>query len=195
MANQFIQMAVFSGTYSKAGNSKLGRVGVINRQAGSTCPGASDECAAFCYAKKGFYLMYGHQKRYGESTLQLPAKLPKFVRIHASGDFDSVEYIEFWIETAIAHPDTRFWAYTRSWNIPELLPALETLRAVPNVQLFGSTDTSMPEPPEGWRVAYLETDNRFRGMECLEQNGKMPNCKECGYCFKKEKGNVKFNLH
>ena len=88
----------FSGSYSKAGNSKLGRVGVINRQAGTTCPGASQECEAFCYAKKGNYTRYGIQKRYGESTLQLPAKLPKFVRIHASGDFDSVEYIEFWIE-------------------------------------------------------------------------------------------------
>lgn len=188
-------MGNFSGTYSPKGNTKLGKLGVINRQAGTTCPGASQACELFCYAKKGNFLRFGLQKRYGESTLNIPAKLPAAVRIHASGDFDTVEYIEFWIERVQLSPGTKFWAYTRSWDVPSLLPSLEVLRAQPNVQLFASTDSSMPTPPENWRVAYVETDTRFTGMECLEQNGKMPDCKACGYCFRKPKGNVKFLMH
>lgn len=186
----------FSGTYNPDGNDKLGtRVGVVNRQAGTTCPGASKECEAFCYAKKGNYHRFGLQRKYGEGTLNIPAKLRPIVRIHASGDFETVEYIEYWIQTVRKHPDTKFWAYTRSWNVPSLLPSLETLRSEPNIQLFASTDTSMPNPPADWRIAYVETDTRFTGMECLEQNGKMPDCKACGYCFRKPKGNVKFLMH
>jgi len=187
---------MFTGTYTPNGNAKLGkRIGAVNRQAGTTCPGASKECELFCYAKKGNFQRFGLQRKYGTATLTLPVKLPKAVRIHASGDFDTVEYIEYWIEQANRSPNTKFWAYTRSWNVPELLPSLEKLRSLPNVQLFASTDPSMPEPPNGWRIAYVELDTRFQGMECLEQNGKMPNCETCGYCFRKPKGNVKFLMH
>jgi len=188
-------MTTFSGMYTNKGNSKLGKIGVVNREAGTTCPGASTECSTFCYAKKGMFVRFGIQAKYAASTMKLPAKYTPMVRIHASGDFDTVEYIEFWISEVRAHPDTKFWAYTRSWVIPELLPALERLRTMPNMQLFASTDPSMPVPPEGWRIAYLETDTRFRGMECLEQNGEMPDCKTCGYCFAKPAGNVKFLMH
>jgi hypothetical protein len=186
---------MFTGTYSPKGNTKLGeRVGVVNRQAGTTCPGASTECELFCYAKKGNFLRFGLQRKYGEAILKLPGKLPNFVRIHASGDFDTIEYIEFWIDKAKKNPETKFWAYTRSWNVPELVDSLEVLRAQPNVQLFASVDPSMPNPPN-WRIAYVESDTRFTGMECLEQNGKMSDCKSCGYCFNKTKGNVKFLMH
>ena len=185
----------FAGMYNPNGNRKLGRLGTVNREAGATCPGASSECLTFCYAKKGLFKTYGIQAKYAASVLTLPTKYTPAVRIHASGDFDTVEYIEFWIGEVQRHPDTKFWAYTRSWNVAELLPALELLRAEPNMQLFASTDMSMPEPPAHWRVAYVETDTRFRGMECLEQNGKMPDCKTCGYCFAKPKGNVKFLMH
>ena len=128
-------------------------------------------------------------------------------------DFDTVEYIHFAIEVVRNNPDTRFWAYTRSWNVPELLPHLETLRAIPNMQLFASCDTTMPMPPEDWRVGYIIGDDRFRGMPCLEQAcskecptdcvgnprkghvSKMPDCETCGYCPIKTRGNVGFYLH
>lgn len=186
----------YSGTYSHNGNDKLGKaVSVINRPAGTTCPGASEWCSKFCYAKHGSYVRFGIQAEYAKSIIKLPNKLREICRIHASGDFDTVDYIMDTITMARAHPGTKFWAYTRSWNVPHLVDSLETLRAEPNVQLFASVDSGMPEPPADWRVAFIETDTRFKGMDCLEQNGKMPDCKSCGYCFRKPAGNVRFNIH
>lgn len=204
-------MITINGTYGNNGNLKLGKgVSLTNRQAGTTCPGASEWCALNCYAKHGRYQQFGLQTKYGACTLELPARPRSVFRWNVSGDFDTVDAVNYAIEYMAAHPETKFWAYTRSWNVPALLPALERMRQLPNMQLFGSTDPSMPKPPDSWRVAYLEIDDRFKGMECLEQAhtiacespckakthvGKMPDCKTCGYCFKKEKGSVQFNIH
>lgn len=38
----------------------------------------------------------------------------KFVRIHASGDFYSFDYLLKWVRVAIWHPDTTFYCYTKS---------------------------------------------------------------------------------
>jgi hypothetical protein len=203
----------FSGTYGHNGNDKVGKgVSIVNREAGTTCPGASELCEAICYAKRGNFHRFGLQKKFAAGILNLPNTLRDLFRWHVSGDFDTVEYIQFAIDVVRAHPNTRFWAYTRSWNVAGLLPHLETLRALPNMQLFASCDDTMPLPPEDWRVAYIRGDARFRGMTCLEQEcskacptdcegrgelhtPKMPDCKACGYCPIKTRGNVEFKIH
>jgi len=189
------------------GNSKLGLVPSFSTLAHTTCPGASEFCRLTCYAQR-YIRQYkqtasAYQRNtdarsdasFVEAMITTIGAKPEF-RIHVSGDFDSPAYIDKWTQIVTRCPDTKFWAYTRSWRTPELLPALNQLRALPNMQLFASTDPTISEDtPDGWRVAYLETDTRYRGMECLEQNGKMPDCKSCGYCFIKPKGNVKFLIH
>lgn len=204
---------IYSGQYSHNGNTKLGRqVSVINREAGATCPGESEFCK-HCYALKGMFVRFGIQAKYAASTIKLPGKFRLLCRIHASGDFDSLDYIAAVLEMVQHHPDTLFWAYTRSWRLPELRQGLETLRAEPNMQLFASNDPTIPEPtPDGWRVGYIETDTRQKGMMCLEQQhsaqcppncdrnpkyhvGKMPDCQTCGYCFVKPAGHVGFYIH
>ena len=176
--------------------------------AGLTCPGASDECSIFCYAKNGFFNMPRVRNAYHSNfeASQHPEFVPAMIqaitdigddkfRIHAAGDFYSVAYIQAWQAIAEALPNISFFAYTRSWNVPTLLPALEVLRALPNVQLFASLDDSMPDAPEGWRIAYMEGDTRHKGMVCLEQVGKKPDCASCGYCFIKQAGHVEFIKH
>ena len=126
----------FSGTYGHNGNDKLGKgVSTINREAGVTCPCKSDFCKD-CYARKGNFQRFKLQAKFAQGTINLPSKLRDLFRWHVSGDFDSVEYIHFAIEVVRSNPDTKFWAYTRSWNVAELLPHLEILRALPNMQLF-----------------------------------------------------------
>ena len=207
-------MDTFTGTYSRRGNPKVGtHVSIVNREAGATCPGASPWCEA-CYAMHGNFKRFNLQARYAAADLVLPDNPRDLMRWHVSGDFDSIAYIEFCIDYMRAHTKTQFWAYTRSWNVAELLPALEIMRALPNMQLFASVDPTMPEPPPGWRIAYLpEVDDRYTGMVCLEQVcsskcppdcnrqerqghvAKMPDCERCQYCFAKPKGNVGFLLH
>jgi len=83
----------------------------------------------------------------------------KLLRIHVSGDFDTVAYIHEWARRLIERPDVTAWAYTRSWRVPELLLALEILRTLPNVQLFASMDPSCADlPPQGWRRAWIWRD-------------------------------------
>jgi hypothetical protein len=97
-------------------------------------------------------------------TERVPDELPPdctLLRIHVSGDFTSECYILGWRDLIARNPDVKVWAYTRSWRVPALLPALEALRALPNVQIFASMDKSTMEmPPEGWRRAWIDGDPR-----------------------------------
>ena len=212
--NRYQFPEIYSGSYGHHGNDKLGKgISVINRPAGIafTCPGESKFCIE-CYAKKGNFKRYNIQLKYQTEIIKLPKKIRKFFRIHVSGDYDTVEYINDIIQLVTSEPDTYFWGYTRSWIIPELLPALEALGSLPNMQLFASCDETMPLPPTDWRIAGIQGDDRITGLVCpFEQCSaqcpdncshnkrtnhvpKLPDCKTCKYCFIKQKGNVLFVL-
>lgn len=129
---------------------------------GQTCPGSSDECEAICYAKRitGIVQAVYASNSFGNLVPPIPADC-KLLRLHVSGDFDTVDYIYNWAERMRERPDVTMWTYTRSWRIPELLPALNGLRSLPNVQLFASVDQSIhEEPPVGWRRAWIDGDAR-----------------------------------
>lgn len=198
------------------GNMKLG-TGVLkwSLEAGDTCPGASTWCSDHCYGKKGFFYSFSVKERHAKNQALL-VDLSDFerrvneqlsharimeVRIHEVGDFWSVPYTMAWIRIVQANPTKRFWGYTRSWTIPDLVPALEELRSLPNMQLFASCDTSMPDPPKGWRIAWIDGDPRATGVTCLFQQ-KLPDgsrrkdsCSECGFCQKGRSKNVVFLPH
>ena len=58
-----------------------------------------------------------------------------------------------------AHPQRRFFAYTRSWTQPALLPQLIELGELPNMQLWFSEDRETGRSPYvvGVRVAFMVT--------------------------------------
>lgn len=188
------------------GNSKLGPgVYTYSKMPGriASCPGSTDHCEAVCYAKRitnpwVLALWRANQER-GSELPPLPDDA-RLVRGHVSGDFDSVEYIEAWAALAEARPEVSFWFYTRSFRVPELLPALERLRALSNVQMWASMDADADPPPKGWRRAWLDSDPRATAVRiakyayetedgvvapvCPEESGTKPNCEACGYCFR-----------
>lgn len=181
------------------GNLKIGpNVVTYSKPAVISCPGATDWCKEHCYARRIDDPVYGVHVVNLAHKADVP-DLPQgtqLVRIHVSGDFDSVIYIGRWIAIAKNNPTVRFWAYTRSWRVPELLPGLEQLRALPNVQLFASEDTSTDEPPpEGWRRAWIEDNPRKSGMVCPEERGRVENCEACGFCFEDLRKDVIFLKH
>lgn len=147
------------------GNLKLGMgVFTYSRPAGrgttcGTCPGSTLECETICYAKRitGDVRNIYFRNVY-DSVPEIPAEA-KLLRIHVSGDFDTVAYIDNWRARLLERPDVSAWAYTRSWRVPSLLPALEELRALPNMQLFASMDPSTSDmPPASWRRAWIWRD-------------------------------------
>lgn len=90
-----------------------------------TCPNAA-ACAKGCYATQGAYTFSNVAKVF-EQRLKL-SLTPKFVqiinaeikrrnvkrvRIHDSGDFYNVEYLEKWLKIMVANPDCQFYCYTK----------------------------------------------------------------------------------
>lgn len=190
------------------GNIKVGPIPTFSLPSRISCPGATKWCLHHCYARRferirpncriaysRNLMLTWHTRRFVRVMLRdIPKNLAIF-RIHVSGDFYSSAYTNAWRRIARRRLHTQFWAYTRSWTVPELMPALEALRALPNVHLFASIDPDMPDPPAGWRVAYLDIDPRAHGVSCLHQHGQAKSCHECRYCFRTGKGNVIFKVH
>lgn len=191
------------------GNVKLGpRVWKFSLPVISSCPGATDWCKKFCYAQDGWYrrsLLKRIRTENFEASSDAAAFIadmredlakakPTSFRIHDSGDFFSIEYVFAWIQIIREHPEISFWAYTRSWRVAELLPALEQLREMPNLQLFASVDPETGYPPSGWRVAAFDGQG-LPGVVCLVQTGHRSSCEECGFCLKASHRSVLWRYH
>jgi hypothetical protein len=132
--------------------------------------GASAVCVS-CYAMKGFYRM-GNVKTVQQSRMswvqeslladggsEFVSVLVSLVsqdvaqrgepifRVHDSGDLFSVAYINAWRSVCEALPDVVFWFPTRSHILPNLLPAIQSLAALPNVTVRPSGLALDEAPP------------------------------------------------
>jgi len=92
----------------------------------TVCPFAKD-CIKYCYAQKGNYrypsVIKGLNNRYELSkTAEFVPKMnatitlerPTHVRIHDSGDFYSIAYLNKWVTIANDNKEVIFYAYTKS---------------------------------------------------------------------------------
>lgn len=92
-----------------------------------TCPFAA-ACVKYCYAQKGNYTRYPivqevQEKKYEISkqtnfnslmNAEIKKKKANYIRIHDSGDFYSVKYLQKWVQIAEFNPSVIFYAYTKS---------------------------------------------------------------------------------
>lgn len=172
------------------GNSKLGSIWHWSLPAIKTCPGKTELCAGLCYAARGRYYSpaviaalqenyrLSRRKDFVDYVLETIQKYDiRLMRVHASGDFYDSEYANKWLEIfEQTRLTTRYWFYTRSWRIPEGIPAprlreAELLRKMirgmsqmPNVHALLSADRQTGRPPR-WkrtRVAYLMKSDEDR---------------------------------
>lgn len=87
-------------------------------------------CVAYCYAQKGSYVWsnveQAFEKRYQvtkhsnfiEYTISEIKRIKAdFIRIHDSGDFYSPKYIQSWFQIIRSCPQTKFYAYTKSFPL------------------------------------------------------------------------------
>lgn len=100
-----------------------------------------------CYAMSGNYTRYGYDapamrtviaRNYSEFMVkaiiaQIKADNIKFVRIHASGDFFSSEYVNAWTEIIKACPECTFWTYTKNGDAVDAFDGLENANIVKSV--------------------------------------------------------------
>jgi hypothetical protein len=155
------------------GNGKLGEaIHAWSLPAVATCPGRSALCERHCYARHGRFRTDVVRDRLQANLAA--AEAPDFVarvvrevrcrgarvvRVHVSGDFHSAAYARRWASIARRCPATRFYAYTRSWRVPSVAPALADLAALSNFRVWYSTDaeTGLPAAvPPGVRVAFMQ---------------------------------------
>ena len=102
------------------------------------CPFAKD-CVKYCYAQKGNYrfpsVKKGLNNRYELSkkdefitimNANILLERPTHVRIHDSGDFYSVDYLNKWVQIAKDNKDVIFYAYTKSIPFFKLTKEMNT---------------------------------------------------------------------
>ena len=176
-----------TATISDTTNSKLGSLihsWSIPPGREWSCPGESTLCSVRCYAKRGFFRMPNvkdsHVKNFVFSETAefenwmlsvIAVNYVRVMRIHASGDFYDIPYIQKWVRIVKQSPRQLFFAYTRSWRKPELLPELIKLAGLENFQLWWSLDRETGPAPliRGVRRAYMaisDADARCAPDDC-----------------------------
>ncbi len=155
------------------GNGKLGQsISIWSIPAVSTCPGRSSICEKWCYAKSGHFLLSAVKERLAwnyEQSLrsdftkrmvdEIRRKGVLVLRVHTAGDYYSKEYAEKWLEIMKQCPRVRFYAYSRSYRIPEIASVLEEMAKLRCFRLWYSIDLETGLPayvPVGVRLAYLQ---------------------------------------
>ena len=185
------------------GNAKIGK-GVYHF---STLPGCNGTCFGTCdgcYAMRGNYrfksVMNALQIRTDiarndpqflsdEIAREIKKHHIEYVRIHASGDFFSADYVKAWISIAMANPNTNFWTYTKSYG-HGFDDELNELNSLPNVNIVKSIISGC-----GFNFGHCDyiLDTYFK----LKSEGKDPyickcgfddtvHCNECTHCSKHE---------
>ena len=135
-----------------------------------------------CYAKTGNYNYASVQKAlairtalarlYMEFTekaisAQIKAENVQFIRIHASGDFFNMEYVEMWKRIAKANPQVTMWTYTKNAQ------AESAFDNVDNVNIVKSMI-----PGKGFNFGHC--DYILACYEYLKQAGKQVYICRCG---------------
>ena len=205
------------GFHAPRGNSKLTEIPAFNLVPGKTCsPEACAHCMKEgCYALKNC-LCHGYDietnnclKAWTENTVMAMRHLyaletainawldkyqPELFRIHSSGDFFSVEYARMWRRVAMKHPETRFLAFTKQFDVVRHVRfyKLDNFELV----LSGWTGVKVPEDlRKHYRVAWCDDGTEDRIPEdAIHCPG---NCNECRVCWylSKLKKDTKFTKH
>lgn len=163
----------------QSGNTKLGKHQVM-----FNIPATTEICGQIC---KGCYaereqrrfpsVLQVRTERYLASlspsfVTQISAELtamkkpPKFVRIHASGEFYSQQYLDKWTQIAITFPTITFYAFTK------MLSKLDftTIMSLPNVVIINSLPNGKinygKTPPAGMFVCPATSSAIQCGIDC-----------------------------
>lgn len=112
----------------------------------------------------------------GLATSAINVLNPNYVRLHASGEFYSQEYVDKWYEIAKQLPSRAFYAYTKRLSDFNF----QGIKALPNFVLVNSL--------HGGRINYgALSDNKSNLHVCPDHSTKEIICgSSCTYCMTKE---------
>lgn len=177
------------------------------------CPGAFFGPGAICGESKDHTLCYATRSSYGWAVVKnaqqaryqwllfalssddtftlavdvfvkaIKAEKKDVFRVHDSGDLFNRRYIDLWIRVCSSLPTIRFWFPTRSWRIPNLLPKLRELHALPNVTVRPSALRFGDAPPvvEGLGAGTSASKTDYNCPAHSQDN----QCLDCRKCWDK----------
>jgi hypothetical protein len=151
----------------KSGNAKLIGGATFDLPPQLTCPGKTEVCEEYCYARHGRFKWENVTKKFWNNLLEymetgeLPdiKGKPSFIRLHVSGDFFSTDYVDAVERFAKRYPDIPMFGYTRSWRVDALKDAVVALNDVDNITMWASADKDTEIPDIGLKVAYMSVDD------------------------------------
>lgn len=218
MERNFEDVKLKLSTSSKVSRSKDNTFSLIP---GKTCPGKTKACED-CYASKNrrvfkssrdlvytntvitSILINSENKTRFVDYIISNIKNKSHFRIHESGDFYSQNYINIWNTIIQNCKNTKFWAYTRSFEF-DFSKIIENK----NFKLYASCDSYNKKEVKKFlkkfnhsneliKIAYgpiYEKDEleklKNKGIKICPLNEK---CTECNYCVD-GRGDVAFKLH
>lgn len=131
---------------------------------------------------------------------------PVAFRIHVSGDFFNVQYLDVWNRIARKNPSVKFFAFTKQFGV--LRNYIDNIKLAKNLSIILSAwlpDTEGWLPPDDLRkkfpVAWVVNSKRklFPIIERYSKSidGCQGSCETCGLCFnrKRKDGDIVFVKH
>ncbi len=110
------------------------------------------------------------------------------IRIHALGDFYSLDYIKWWAEQFDKNPVMRAWCYTaHSKNTPIGVALQKLARVFP--ERFSLRWSDSEDVANSTIVVDPTTDDmtKIRHLICPAQTGSKADCGDCGFCWSSTK--------
>lgn len=198
------------------GNNKLGSIPAFNLPPLVTCTNCA-ACSKHCYAVKDYcnyrvkavstnharnLAALQHDMKRAETDIEnyLNKHKPPFFRIHSSGDFavtiggNKYSYALMWYGIAKRHPDTKFLAFTKNYEIAREIN-FDKLENFSLVLSEWADDLAAPDDLKKRyatsRAVYELSDARPDEMICPG------NCSACGACWGLAKNNINvaFEIH
>ena len=189
------------------GNRKLPTdIAIFNLPSRITCPGATEECKQYCYAKKAERMYKGalpfryknleltKTAQFVDTAVEQLSRMHKLraVRMHESGDFYNQSYLDKWVTIAKKFPDVIFTAYTKSLHLD-----FSKMQRLKNVVLFASVDDTTK--------AHMLKKNKLKSKAIVIESTATEapkgyflcpgSCKKCPHCYTAKAGNVAFRKH
>ena len=200
------------------GNHKTGvNIPVFNLPPVTTCGGNCAACVSHCYAIKDYTnyrvkavstnhcrnvaaLIQDHTQAGIDLDKYFTRRAPDFFRVHASGDFaltingDALLYAKMWYNIAVSHPETRFLAFTKCYEIARDVPFDNT----GNFELVLSEWTDVLQAPADLKKRY-RTSRAVESLDDVRENEIIcpGNCETCGACWSLSRigRDVAFEIH
>lgn len=131
---------------------------------------------------------------------------PVAFRIHVSGDFFNVQYLDVWNRIAKRNPSVKFFAFTKQFDV--LRSYIANKKLAKNLSIILSAwlpDTEGWLPPEDLRkkfpVAWV-VDGEHKLFTTIKNHSRkarycLGHCESCGLCFnrKSKDGDIIFTKH